>query len=271
MNDQVLAGLAEGAALELMRQHEVQQRFDGLGPPWTPETEHKAYLWQDAYVNCMSRTRKTAVCGYKIALTTPSMRKMVGFDEPVSGRLLADLLHQSGDTVHVSAYGRLIVEFELAFRMKKTLPATDAAWTAEMVLPYVGAVFPALEVADDRHADYSSLNRTILTLVADNAWNQGLVLGSPVGTFTLESLGNASGTARIDGQDIGCGSGRDVMGHPLNALAWLANHLQSRKLQLRENDLVTTGSLLQSTFPVAGSLVKFTVEGLGSVSLSIQA
>jgi 2-keto-4-pentenoate hydratase len=106
-------------------------------------------------------------------------------------------------------------------------------------------------------------------MAADNAWNQGLVLGAAVTDFTAESLLAATGIATIDGNEVGRGSGADVLGHPLDALAWLANHLQQRGLGLAADDLVTTGSLVTSKFPVAGNTVEFTVDGLGSVRLLV--
>jgi 2-oxo-3-hexenedioate decarboxylase/2-keto-4-pentenoate hydratase len=95
------------------------------------------------------------------------------------------------------------------------------------------------------------------------------VLGAPVAAFTPQGLLAATGVARIDGEEAGRGTGADVMGHPLDALAWLANHVQQRGLDLAAGHLVTTGSLVTSKFPKAGSTVEFHVDGLGKVALNI--
>ena len=64
------------------------------------------------------------------------------------------------------------------------------------------------------------------------------------------------------------GAGRDVMGHPLDAMHWIACHLHARGQTLRRGEFVITGSLITSTFPEAGDVVRIEVEGLGSVSLT---
>lgn len=261
--------LAELAATELIRQHAERENFSPLKAPWQPGEEKAAYAVQDAYVRQLEKQRRTKTCGYKIALTTPTMRQMVGFANSISGRLFADQMLQSGTAVYARSYGRLIIEFEFAFGMAADVPKAATPWTANTIMPYVGLVYPALEVADDRNADYATLNQAILTLIADNAWNQGLVLGKPVTSFTSERLANAEGVVRIDGMEVGRGAGRDVMGHPLRALAWLANHLQARNRSLSKYDLVTTGSLVASKFPVAGNRIEFSIGGFGEIALSI--
>jgi 2-keto-4-pentenoate hydratase len=153
--------------------------------------------------------------------------------------------------------------------MARDVPPADSPWRRETILPYVECAFPALEIADDRHADYAGLAGAILTVVADNAWNQGLVLGEPMSSLTPEALLAATGVAIIDGKEAGRGTGADVMGHPLDALAWLADHLQARGVKLAAGHLVTTGSLVTSRFPQAGSTVAFHIDSLGSVMLNV--
>ena len=261
--------LSEAAAKELLRQHATGEPFSALGGPLALASTEAAYHVQDAYVALLLRQRKTTLAGYKIALTTPAMREMVGFHDSVSGRLFSDQLYQAGQAIAGAAYGRLIIEFEIAFRMARDLPTTDTPWTGASILEYVACAYPALEIADDRRADYATLKASILTLVADNAWNQGLVLGPACTCGSLQALADIQGIARIDGQEVGRGSGRDVLGNPADALAWLANSLADRRLTLRAGDLVTTGSLVKSQFPVAGQRVEFLLPSFGSVELAI--
>jgi 2-keto-4-pentenoate hydratase len=153
--------------------------------------------------------------------------------------------------------------------MARDLPTSATPWTGARILEHVACAYPALEIADDRRADYAALKASILTLVADNAWNQGLVLGPPCVCGDLQALADIQGIARIDGQEVGRGFGRDVLGNPADALAWLANSLVKRRLSLRADDLVTTGSLVKSQFPVTGQRVEFLLPSFGSVALSI--
>ena len=59
--------------------------------------------------------------------------------------------------------------------------------------------------------------------------------------------------------DVGGGQGRDLMGHPLKALAWLANEANARGEQLRAGDVCILGSLVSSKFPQQGDLLRFQI------------
>ena len=93
----------------------------------------------------------------------------------------------------------------------------------------VDGVCAAMELVDDRHADYANLDA--ISLVADNSWNAGAVLGDFV--ETIDDLADLCGTVRLNGVEIDRGYGRDVLGHPLVPLTWLANHLAGSGRALR--------------------------------------
>jgi 2-keto-4-pentenoate hydratase len=261
---------AAAAAAELLRQHAQRERFASLAGEFEPSDPAKAYAIQQAYVDRLLALRGTTAAGFKIAITTPAMREMVGFQDSVSGRLLRDQIHRSGQTIRARDYGRLIVEFEIAFQLRNDLPVRTSPWSGSSILEHVGCAYPALEIADDRHADYTGLRQAVLSLIADNAWNQGLVLGEAVRTLDAAALQVVEGIAFIDGAEIGRGTGRDVLGHPLDALAWLANHLAARGLTLAGGDIVTTGSLVKSHFAAAGQQILFRLPGFGEVSLQVE-
>ena len=77
------------------------------------------------------------------------------------------------------------------------------------------------------------------------------------------------GVTVINGREVGRGQGSDVMGHPLNALAWLANSLASAGAHLRAGEIVLTGSLVETKWLARGDKASVTVEGLGTVTLSV--
>ncbi len=259
----------QAAARELLRQHDARENFRALDGDLELTDVASAYAVQDACVGQLLRSRHTSLAGYKIALTTLAMREMVGFHDSISGCVFKDQVLVSGSSVRAANYGRLIVEFEVAFEMGRDLPSSPVPWTGESILEHVACAYAALEVADDRNADYSTLAHSILTLTADNAWNQGLVLGTRFAVSDLASLAALEGIARIDGQEVGRGTGRDVLGNPADALAWSANHLASRGTGLTQGALVTTGSLIRSQFPKAGQQVEFIVNGVGNVRLAV--
>jgi 2-keto-4-pentenoate hydratase len=60
-----------------------------------------------------------------------------------------------------------------------------------------------------------------------------------------------------------------AMGHPFEALAWLADLLASRKRGMKAGEIVITGSALRTRFPEAGDHVTYRIEGLGETNVRI--
>ena len=124
---------------------------------------------------------------------------------------------------------------------------------------------PAIEIVDDRYVDWRSIGAP--TLVADDFFAAGCVLGAPVARSAAPDLLGVAGRAVINGREAGRGTGADVLGHPHNALAWLANHLATAGKTLRAGQIVLTGSLVQTVWLNAGDKVLIELEGLGTVSV----
>ena len=258
----------KAAAKRLLQAHERREHFVPLPPELAPRDTEEAYAIQDAYV-ARRAERLGAIAGYKIALSSREMQRFVGVDAPQAGVMLASTLHRTPASVRAADYVHLIVEFELAVEMAADLPAADAPYTRSRIAPFVRAVMPAIELADDRHADYSQLARHPLELIADNAWNEGAVLGVPLEDWRSLDLSAVRGVATINGSTVGEGIGAAAMGHPLEALAWIANHLAAHRRSLVYRDVVITGSIITTKAASAGDLVRFSVEGLGDVELRV--
>jgi 2-keto-4-pentenoate hydratase len=224
-----------------------------------------AYEVQRTYVYLQTQMGGTAPVGYKIGLTSKRMQEMCGIDSPLAGVVLSDRVHRSGASLSASAYGRLGLEFEIAVRLKHDLHPDGAVPTLAEVADAIEAVCPAIELIDDRRADYRALD--VLSVIADNAWNAGIVLGEFVQPWP--DLAAVEGIVAADGTVLDRGFGRDVLGHPFHPVAWLAGHLAAQGARLRAGDIVMTGSLVTTKFPDQPVAYRFEVEGLGAVALAI--
>jgi 2-keto-4-pentenoate hydratase len=164
---------------------------------------------------------------------------------------------------------RLGVECEIAVQLGRDLPAAQAPYRRDQVADAVAAVMPAFELIDDRQADYIQLAAHVLTLIADNAWNAGIVLAAPSRDWRTIDLAAARGVMLINGTVVGEGHGRDVMGHPFEALRWLVNMLAQRGKSLTQGMIVMTGSIVATKFVNPGDTVGLSVDGLGEAQLSV--
>jgi 2-oxo-3-hexenedioate decarboxylase/2-keto-4-pentenoate hydratase len=81
----------------------------------------------------------------------------------------------------------------------------------------------------------------------------------------LPNLREVRGRALINGVEAGRGTGADVLGHPAEALAWLANHLAIEGRGLHAGQIVLTGSLVKTVWLKAGDHVVMELQGLGTV------
>ena len=62
------------------------------------------------------------------------------------------------------------------------------------------------------------------------------------------ALDTVAGRTLINGAETGRGRGADVLGHPLDAVAWLAGALGRHGAILRAGELVMTGSLVKTVW-----------------------
>ncbi len=255
----------QALAAELLRQHDAREQSRPLGGLERSDLGN-AYQVQREFVRLLRARSGAAVAGYKVALTTKRMQAMCGIDHPGAGVVLANRVHPSGVVLKAADFGRVGLEFEIGVRIGRDLPASAGPFTFEMLEGAVAAVCPAFEVVDDRRADYKLLE--VATLVADNAWNAGIVLGA--WQTSWPDLGAARGVVKLDGAEVDSGHGRDVLGHPFAPLVWLAEQLAQHGEGLKAGDVVLTGSLVTTRFPAVTEHYGFTVEGLGTVEVTVE-
>jgi 2-keto-4-pentenoate hydratase len=80
-----------------------------------------------------------------------------------------------------------------------------------------------------------------------------------------------------DGAEVGRGQGANTLGHPLNALAWLADFgalvdpVTRVSRGLRAGDLITTGLVTPFAYAEAGTTLRADYGSLGAVELAFSA
>src|SRR3981189_1009384 len=233
-----------------------------LGGDAAPRPEAEGYRIQDA-IHDLLAADFGALVGYKIGCTSPVMQRYLDIPHPCGGGVFAKGVHQSGAALSANDFVRVGVECEIAVRLGRDLAPSQAPFTADAVALAIEAYLPAIAIVDDRYVDWPTIGAP--TLVADDFFAAGCVLGKPVARSTAPDLLEVIGRAIINGVEVGQGTGADVPGHPHHALAWLANHLASDGNALRAGEFVLTGSLVKTVWLNAGDSVMMELSGLGSV------
>lgn len=237
------------------------RRLDAFPPQCRPESIEDGLAIQEAFAEAWS----VPVAGYKIGCTSPEAQKLLGSPGPFPGRVFAPVLLESPAKVAAKAFHRLGIEPEFAFTMARDLPARAARYTREEAADAVAALHGAIELIDSRWTDWLKVG--VASIVADNGANGGLVLGPPVTDWRGIDLAKAKAVLRFDDKLIAQGTGAAVLGNPLEALAWLANHLSARGYGLKAGDAVTTGTVANVHFADPGMHVTADFGPIGMVEL----
>jgi 2-keto-4-pentenoate hydratase len=237
--------------------HRARAPYQNLPEPIAPKTMDEAYAAQEALRELWTPLYGP-VGGLKIATTTKVMQALMGIDHPCGGVIYSKRIHTSPATIRLADHMHVVMECELAVRVSKTFAPRATPYTREEVRAAVAEVMPAFELIEDRKADYKSSKAH--SMICDNAWNAGIVLGAPVKVAPDLELNGLQGHLKT-----GSGEHTGKTDDPMGALAWVANLAASRGLPLAAGQVVITGSLIP-TLPIAeGETFSFAIDGIGTV------
>lgn len=231
-----------------------QALFAGFPVDIRPHDEKEAYQVQDLLLKRLVQLDGVGFAGHKIGSTTPVMQEYLGIANPCAGRLRQSMTHHARAEFHPRGRAVLGVECEIAVRIGTDLPPSGAPYDHAGVVGAVGTCMAAIEVVEDRYVDWRSLDTP--TLIADNFFNVGAVTGTEFTDFDPVDLDTVTASMTIDGVVVGEGRGSDVLGHPLDALVWLANNASARGIALSTGEIVLLGSLVETHWVAPGSRVR---------------
>jgi 2-keto-4-pentenoate hydratase len=178
--------------------------------------------------------------GWKIAATSEAGQKHINVGGPLAGRIFGQRVIADRGTASMAGNEMRVGEPEFAFRMARDLPPRSTAYSVEQVLAAVDTLHPAVELPDSRFADFVSAGEA--QLIADNACAHLFVLGSPTDAdWRSVDLVEHRPVVTLRGQRF-VGHGKNVLGDPRVALAWLANELRALGVTLKAGEVVTTGT-----------------------------
>jgi 2-oxo-3-hexenedioate decarboxylase/2-keto-4-pentenoate hydratase len=248
------------AARYLRDAHRSRANYRNLPPEVAPPTLADAYAAQAALAPLLE-AQFGPVAGLKIATTTKVMQALMGIDHPCGGLIFARRIHASPARIRLADHIHLMVECELALRVGRDPAGPAGSFTAASVAPAVAAVMPAFELIEDRNADYKSTSA--LSMIADNCWNAGIVIGPDVAFDPARPPLGTLGRLTINGRENHDGRTED----PLATLAWIANLANQNGRPLMAGMVVITGSVI-ATLPIStGDRFVFGLDGLGSVEM----
>lgn len=235
------------------------------GQPIEPVRELLAGGISEAYAVQQLNTERQIregrrITGRKIGLTSLSVQKQLGVDQPDFGTLFDSMEVLDGEPIAWTRLMQAKCEAEVALVLEQDLDR-EGIVLCDLLAATAYAV-PAIEVVGSRIANWKI---GILDTVADNASAGLYVLGQrPVKLDNLD-LRLAGMVMERHGEPASFGVGAACLGHPLNAALWLARTLFDMGTPLRAGDVVLTGALGPMVPVSPGDVFEARIEGLGSV------
>jgi 2-keto-4-pentenoate hydratase len=183
----------------------------------------------------------------------------------MAGRILEETLIANGGTAPMAGNEMRVAEPEFAFRMRFDLPPRPSVYSVAEVLDAVDTLHPAIEIPDSRFADFVSAGEA--QIIADNACAHLFVLGNAAtANWRALDLVEERPVITMRGERF-IGHGKNVLGDPRVALAWLANELRTLGITLRAGEVVTTGTCHPPLPIQSGDRVEADFGVLGRVSV----
>jgi len=202
--------------------------------------------------------------GFKIGATTRQMQDYLGLTHPAAGFVPSSSLKADGVALPFQDFLNVGVECEVGVRLGADLPFGPT--TRAQAEAAVAEVFPAIEIVEKRYGDLAELGTP--TLIADQVFHAAGVLGAPHPAWKGLDLSAMRGELTVDGVSKGSGHGRDLLGHPMEALAWLAGSGAAEVFGgLRRGQVVWLGSVTPPIWLDGPCAVVVAFEGIGKVSL----
>ena len=245
----------------------VAARLDGRPASACPLADRLAdedagYAVQSAAQEVLSGDGYGRQVGYKIGCTNPAIQDLLAVPGPAYGGILAANLHWGEAEIARASLQRPGIECEIAFWINRAPDPAGAPYDRDSIRPCVAACSAAMEIVDNRYGDFRTVPFGLM--IADDFFHSAAVVGPPVAAWRHLDLAAFAGTTLMDGTVAGTGNGANVLGHPLEALAWLANRLIAQDRVLRGGHVVLTGSMVDPIWLEAGTAqAAIEVAGLG--------
>ena len=231
-----------------------------------PQNVFDGYAIQNEVNRLLRMAKLGPVVGHKIGCTTNVMQKFLEIDHPCAGEIFGSTVYSSKTELPLSKFNHVGVECEIVVRIGSDMLGLKGPFTPHSARHSVSAMMAGIELVDDRYEDYKQLNAA--TLIGDNFFNVGVVLGEELKNWQNLDLLTISGILKFDGIEISKGSGADILGNPFEALAWIANHRVKLGAPILAGSFVMLGSVVETVFIEKPCRIDIEFNGLAPVSVT---
>jgi 2-keto-4-pentenoate hydratase len=208
--------------------------------------------------------------GWKVGLTNPAAQQRFGVAHPVAGAIFFGTLRERSGAELPTRFGIApAVESDLLLRIRDE-GVNEAGDDPVALLRHIEAVIPFIELPDLVHAGNVAWSGPLL--VSINVGARLGVLGPEIpaeaNAAFAARLAAMTVTLRHGEREVSRAQGSALLGHPLNALAWLVRDLKEQGRRLRAGDYVSLGGFSPALPAEPGEWIA-TYQGLAAEPVSV--
>ena len=247
-------------------QHFVAARLDAIAvidyPGPIPPDLASGYACQEAAI----ARWPDEIAGWKVGRVPPELETKLGQSRLAGPIFRRDVYRDAKDAVvefGVFAGGFAAVEAEYIFEITKDAPTGQMCWSLDDAAAIAGRLLVGIETAGSPLATINKLGPTVV--VSDFGNNAGLILGPEVPDWRGRAPSDLICETFIDGKPAGQGNAANVLGGPLGAMQFVAEHCAARGRPLKAGMLISTGAATGIHDIAAGQTARVEFKGVGTI------
>lgn len=251
----------DAAQLQDLAENLARNRRAGLVtdlPMSLLETEADALSAQSAALDLFDDDFR----GYSLVATNPAVQRSLDLGSPIFAPIASRSFHDGLEHITLPR-GMLGAQCELALTIGETYPFSIDPIDRQTAAGIVVACQPAIGLLGRRSRPTGV---STLMAIADFGLHVATIRGTSHHHIDPSQLDRLEVTARLNGNVVARSTAGTILGHPLEAVAWLARKLASDHRQLNADDVVLTGSCLPILQVLPGQTLSVEFGTLGSVS-----
>ncbi len=204
--------------------------------------------------------------GWKVGLANPAAQQRFGVPHPIAGAIFHGTLRERSGAELPLRFGIAPAVASDLLVLIRDEGINEAGEDPVALLRHIDAVIPFIELPDLVHAG-AAVPWSGPLLVSINAGARLGVLGEPIPAEASPAfaarLAGMTVTLRHGDRELSRAPGTALLGHPLNALAWLVRDLKEQGRRLRGGEYVALGGFSPALPAEAGEWTA-TYDGLAA-------
>lgn len=209
--------------------------------------------------------------GWKVGLTNPAAQQRFGVPHPLAGAIFHGTLRERSGAELPAAFGvNPAVESDLLVRIRDE-GVNEAGDDPVALLRHIDAVIPFIELPDLVYGTGTQWSGPLLLSI--NVGARLGVLGEEIPAEATPDFAARLASMTVvladDTRELARVPGSALLGHPLNALAWLVRDLKESGRRLRAGEYVSLGGFSPALPVQAGRAYTATYEGLAASPVSV--